>query len=192
MSFFDEEHLPASAPVARRGARPPWAGPPDNVLPAPFGDRLLVGRSEQAVIAVFGAQACATGFGVEIFAKWRKPGRPEAVRYGFSFDSRPGSDPLRFEIHFADGRVAGGSDRAWDLADPDPGVPRLSPQHGAGSNREWVQRLWVWPLPPPGPVTFVCAWPALEIPETKAVVDAGAILKAAAGATALWPDDGEA
>ncbi len=152
-----------------------------------------MGRSEQAVVAVFGAQACATGFGVEIVAKWRQAGQPQAVRRGFfCFDSRRGRDALLFEIHFADGRVARGGSRDGDVAEPDPGFPRLSPQHGTGTNRAWVQRLWVWPLPPPGPVTFVCAWPALEIQETKAVVDAGAILKAAAGATALWPDDGEA
>ncbi len=192
MSFFDEEHLPPPAPIPRRGSRPPWAGPPDNVIPAPFGARLLMGQSEQAVVAVFGAQACATGFGVEIVAKWRHTGRPEAVRNGFYSDSRPDPDALRFEIHFADGRVAGGGSRDGHPADPNPGLPRLSPQHGAGTNREWVQRMWVWPLPPPGAMTLVCAWPAMEIQETKAVVDAGAILTAAAGATALWPDDGHA
>ncbi|MDA8332184.1 MAG: hypothetical protein M0027_13490, partial [Candidatus Dormibacteraeota bacterium] len=189
MSFFDEEHLPTSAQIPRRGARPPWAGPPDNVLPAPFGDRLLMGQSEQAAVAVFGAQACATGFGVDIVAKWRQPGRPEPVRHGLYFDPRRGPDALRFEIHFADGRVARGANPGEDPSDPDPRFPRLSPQHGFGSNGQWVQHMWVWPLPPPGPITFVCAWPVLGISETQAIVDADAILAAAAGATPLWPDD---
>jgi hypothetical protein len=192
VSFFDEEHLPKSAPTPRRGARPPWAGPPGNVLPAPFGGRLLVGKSEQAVVAVFGAQACATGFGVEILAKWRKTGRPEPVRHGLYFDSRRGPDALRFQIRFPDGRVAKAANREQNPSDPDPGFPRLSPQHGAGSNGEWVERMWVWPLPPPGPMTFVCSWPVLGIPEIRAIVDAGEILTAAAGATVLWPESGEA
>jgi hypothetical protein len=50
--------------------------------------------------------------------------------------------------------------------------------------------FWVWPLPPPGPVTFVCAWPRWEIPESRTDLDAGPILEAAARATDLWPEDG--
>jgi hypothetical protein len=50
-------------------------------------------------------------------------------------------------------------------------------------------RYWIWPLPPAGPVTFVCQWPALGIPESRADVDAELILDAAARAVQLWPED---
>jgi hypothetical protein len=48
---------------------------------------------------------------------------------------------------------------------------------------------WVWPLPPPGPFTFVCEWPARGIAESRAQIDAGSILEAAGRAVTFWPDD---
>jgi hypothetical protein len=48
---------------------------------------------------------------------------------------------------------------------------------------------WVWPLPPPGPFTFVCEWPARAIAESGAEIDAGSILEAAGRAVTFWPDD---
>jgi len=47
-----------------------------------------------------------------------------------------------------------------------------------------------WPLPPAGPLEFVCEWSALGIPETRAVVDAQLILDAAGHSTQLWPENG--
>src|SRR5256885_6760927 len=52
-------------------------------------------------------------------------------------------------------------------------------------------RYWVWPLPPPGPVAFVCEWPAFGIPESRAELHARLILDAAARAVELWPEDGD-
>jgi hypothetical protein len=48
---------------------------------------------------------------------------------------------------------------------------------------------WVWPLPPPGPFAFVCAWPARGIAESRAEIDAGSILEAAGRALTLWAGD---
>jgi hypothetical protein len=49
---------------------------------------------------------------------------------------------------------------------------------------------WAWPLPPAGPLAFVCAWAALGIPETRAVIDAQLILDATGQSTRLWPENG--
>ncbi len=49
--------------------------------------------------------------------------------------------------------------------------------------------MWLWPLPPPGPLTFVCAWPAEGVEETHAQIDGAEILAASARAVELWPDD---
>ncbi len=51
---------------------------------------------------------------------------------------------------------------------------------GGGGGRRYDMGYWVWPLPPPGPVTFVCEWPAYGIPENHVVVE-GALFLAAAG-----------
>ena len=50
-------------------------------------------------------------------------------------------------------------------------------------------RVGVWPLPPPGPVSFVCELPARGIPESRVEVDAQLILDAAGRAIRLWPED---
>jgi hypothetical protein len=48
--------------------------------------------------------------------------------------------------------------------------------------------VWLWGLPPPGPLTFACQWPAEQIPPSQVELDAGLVLDAAARATSLWPD----
>jgi hypothetical protein len=49
------------------------------------------------------------------------------------------------------------------------------------------QDYWIWPLPPPGAVTFVCEWPKLEIPESQATIEGEAIREAAGRAERVWP-----
>ncbi|HTA34213.1 MAG TPA: hypothetical protein VK721_12390, partial [Solirubrobacteraceae bacterium] len=96
---------------------------------------------------------------------------------------------LRFGLRFADGRkatnVGGLAPGGRGEARPDGAV--LVARGGSGGEKRWDQRLWVWPLPPPGELLFACEWPAQEIALTTAALDAGVILSAAARACVLWP-----
>ena len=47
----------------------------------------------------------------------------------------------------------------------------------------------VRPLPPPGPLAFICVWPGRGIRTSRMEVDGGAIRAAADAAVMLWPDD---
>jgi hypothetical protein len=47
----------------------------------------------------------------------------------------------------------------------------------------------VRPLPPPGPLAFICAWPGRGIGASRVEVDGAAIREAADAAVTLWPDD---
>ncbi|MFL6222641.1 MAG: hypothetical protein ACJ75K_07385, partial [Actinomycetes bacterium] len=67
--------------------------------------------------------------------------------------------------------------------------PVLNQHGGGGGGLAWDMEHWVWPLPPPGPFTFVCEWPARGIAESGAEIDAGSILEAAGRAVTLWPDE---
>ena len=49
-------------------------------------------------------------------------------------------------------------------------------------------RWWAWPLPPAGPLEFVCEWPALGLPESRAGLDGQLVLDAAAHSIRLWPE----
>jgi hypothetical protein len=103
-------------------------------------------------------------------------------------------DLLRFGVEFADGGRATSLD-LYVLSPHDPaGAPKppvLWPCGGGGGGGRWGHDVWVWPLPPAGPLTFACEWPALGIPFSRAVIDAGRIHDAACRAHLLWPDTGE-
>ena len=59
---------------------------------------------------------------------------------------------------------------------------------GGGGGTAWDTEYWLWPLPPAGPFAFVCEWPARGIAESRAEIDAAAILEAAGRASTLWSD----
>lgn len=52
----------------------------------------------------------------------------------------------------------------------------------------WAAR-WVWPLPPAGPLEFICQWPVYGIGETRIGIDGQLILDAARRSVQLWPED---
>ena len=98
-------------------------------------------------------------------------------------------DALHFGVQYADGRKA--TTMGWRGGGP-PGETThivLAPGGGSGGPRTYDMHMWVWPLPPPGPVAFVAEWAAESIPLTRREVDAGAILEAARKSEALWPDE---
>jgi hypothetical protein len=66
----------------------------------------------------------------------------------------------RFGLQFADGRkvfVQRPSDHNPLHVEPDH--PTLRPLSGSGGEHVSRADMWLWPLPPAGPLTFVCAWP---------------------------------
>jgi hypothetical protein len=194
MSFFDRVPPPSPEPEPDEPSTPRWARPE-----AEFGGvvaaELLLARSDSAAIGVSGITAYRNGFEMELVVVLRKANR----RGRFFHDSFHGDfteDPLgpeilRLGVQFADGGVATNLGR--DLGypgDDEPAGPMLMHGGGGGGDRRYDMRYWIWPLPPPGPVTFVCEWPALGIAESRAEVDGRAILDAAARSVAPWPSTG--
>ena len=49
--------------------------------------------------------------------------------------------------------------------------------------------MWLWPLPPDGPLTFVLSLSERGIDESTTTIDAAKILTAAAHAENLWESD---
>jgi hypothetical protein len=179
---------PSQRPKLQRLVPRPW-DPPESEFPAivPI-DTLPFGRSDQAAIAITGIWAYTGGF--EIFiARCIRPDIP-----GLDEDPTPEmmrrrhADPLSaapaFSLLLSDGtRVVSGTARG----ESEPTEPILRPRGGGGTTHSQFFRWWVWPLPPKGPLEFVCQWPMYGITETRVGVDAQLILDAAQRAVRLWP-----
>jgi hypothetical protein len=56
----------------------------------------------------------------------------------------------------------------------------------AGGGGRWSYKFWVSPLPPEGPVTFVCEWPAFDIEETYRELEGRRFIDAAANAKPIF------
>ncbi len=205
VSFFEP---PPSAPRGPDVPAPvPWWQAPRNELGAQVPLRLVLARSERVAIALVGATAYTTGVELRIAVRWRRHVADDSEGlYDDPFEDpfglammhrRPtgelSPEILRFGIQFSDGRKAttvGGFPWAdGDDAAEEPTGPVLMQGAAGGGDGEWDGDYWLWPLPPPGPLTFVVEWPSAQIELTKHEVDAALILQASALSEKLWPEE---
>ena len=184
MSFFDAEPVGREPPQPEY--RPPeWSQPPENVMPAAVAlDALIVSRNG---VAVWVDAAFVYPTGVAFALTIVRRNGPADPRHGKPWFMHPGDpDGPRFGIGFSDGRRAR-IDRPG-IGERQPDVV-LSHQGGSGSDRRWAGRMWLWPLPPPGPLTFAFAWADERIDETTLDIDSTPLIAAAGRARELWSDD---
>jgi hypothetical protein len=190
MSFF--EGLPLiPEPEPSEPPRPVWMKP-EATLPGVVAQEIVVARNDNAAIAVTGLTAYPTGFEFTLSVVLRQEDR-RGRAFDRSFhryypDAEVEPEFLRLGVLFADGGAATNLGM-HPYGDNEPTGPLLVPGGGGGGGRRYDMRHWVWPLPPPGPLVFVCEWPAYGIAESRAEIDADLIRDAATRAVRLWPDD---
>jgi hypothetical protein len=195
MSFFEPPPPPPSLSLAEAEYQQPvWLGPPANVVPGVVPVELLIARTDQTAVAVIGVRAYPTGFGFTLSLRVRRRSARQQQVFSpldapFEGNQIP-DDFLRFGVQFADGGKATNLPR-YDLHhdDTEPDPPVLTAHGGGGGGLAWDMDQWVWPLPPAGPLAFVCEWPARQIGESRVELDARLVLQAAERAATLWPDD---
>ncbi len=188
MSFFDDTFAePEFAPPEPRRRR--WRGDSNDTLGVPvlFADFLV--RNDDIAIMVTGLVAFPAGFLVNIVALSRlDPAREPMHVFGHGAGPRlrDAERGFRFGIAFSDGtKVTGHLHRPAGA----PGQPSLQPRGGGSGGRRFAQGYWCQPLPPPGPVRFVCRWLDQGVEEVALELEARLILDAAAHATTIWSDD---
>ena len=170
---------------------------PEHVLGEAIPINILLARSAKAAVKVQHITAFPNGFEFQVVAHCRIEGELWDPMHGLAgFRGRPGmsggetdDEILRFGIQFSDGS------KATSLGPPMVGPTDKSHEgpmlmHSGGSSGGSVaeQTFWAWPLPPLGPLAFVCEWPKYDIPLTRHEIDANLIREAAKRATELWPD----
>lgn len=189
----------------RRGETPPagpWEGlevaPPRGVLGRVVALEAVVGRSPKAAVGVASATVYPTGFELVLSVHVRDKELceflsnesltvhgllrerteelpPELFRHGIAFSDGSSATVLRPYPEDSDRSDAGHA-----------AGPILVLRTGVGDGNRWRLDWWVAPLPPPGPLAFVCEWPVAEIPLSRVEVDAAPIREAASGAVVLW------
>ena len=201
MSFFEPPLPPERPEPPLEIPEPePWWSAPSNELGAPVPLRVVLAQTDQVAVAVVGLAAYTTGFSLMLGFRWRRPRSGEDLyrEMEFPFGRLAMQRPLgreippelcRFGVQFADGRKATtlGAQTPWRTGENPPG-PILSPESGGGDDREWNQRYWIWPLPPPGTLTFAIEWPSKGIELSMKEVDADLIIDASKSSEVLWPD----
>jgi hypothetical protein len=193
-----DSDIPVDAPSEDVHRRPPWVEPPVDVVPGIVPVELILARTPQRAIGLTGLRAYPTGFGCTLHLRLREDIPGEQSNFGAFNMFDEAVDPagefadyyLRFGVGFADGRKATNLVQRHDFDEgPAPDPPTLRLVRWEGYDRlAWEVDVWVYGLPPPGPLAFVCEWPARGIPESRVEIDAGLVLEAARRAVAIWPD----
>jgi hypothetical protein len=174
----------ARDPLARRprlqpSAPQPWHQPQTQIPGiVPIGT-LLFGRPGRAAVAITGVSAFSNGFEFEV-TRLIRPDTP-------GWDQEPFAAHGAFEVslRLSDGRTVSGGRPSGDT---EPAEPFLRPAGGGATSHHSQQRWWAWPLPPSGPLEFVCRWPSMGISEASVSIDADLILEAARRSIQVWPE----
>ena len=180
MGFFAE--VPPAEPEPPPRPRHPWELPDNEFAGVAPAGPLLLGRADQVAVAITSLAVYATGFEIFVAARIRPDDRGSRTRLD------PARVSFRLGMQLPDGsKVIGDHHRHGPGPDTEPDGPILSPYAFGGGPGQRFSRWWAWPLPPPGPLEFVCEWPELGITETRAGIDAQLILDAAQRSIRLWP-----
>lgn len=163
---------------------------PEAAIGAHAGGDLFLARTPDAAIALSTVVAYPNGFEFAVVAVVREA--QDRPMWAGHFDEYEVPDTfLRLGVRYADGRSATNLDHRSRPPAIDAEHQRmlLTPSGGGGGFRRNDSAFWVWPLPPTGPVTIVCEWPAYGIAETSVELDSGPIVVASARAVQLWPEN---
>jgi hypothetical protein len=173
---------------------------PENVMGVPIALDLLLARSAEAAVRVQHLIAFPTGFEFQVGAHFRPTGKTWDPMHGLAGlrAGRPGDaygavsdEHLRFGVLFADGRKATNVGPPMRYPREGSEGPMLHPGNGGAGGSMADITYWAWPLPPPGPLTFVCEWPKYGVPLTRREIDGALLREAAAHTIELWPEVAE-
>jgi hypothetical protein len=192
MSFFEpREPQPPVDPSPQPYVPPIWTGPSQLVLGGVAPIEALLVTTDSVAITLDNFRCYPNGFSVNLGFQLRPTAENVEDRM---LGRRHGGSLPRIGLEFADGRKTGHHGGGFfDVPKDGDGIPTEPVIHmlgGGGGGDRWDQRLWVWPLPPRGPLTVYFEWSERGILESKQVVDGDLIVDAAERSIQLW-DTGE-
>ena len=182
--------------------RQPWWQAAENELPVLLPVSEILAATDNLALGLFGVAVHSDGVEFRLEGRLRRNGMPMKEWNDLCTDfvghspmggpSHP-SGRLRFGLVLGDGeKVLGDGSPFFGGHDPmsAPTGHSLSRRNGgaSGSSHSYMstERLWLWPLPPEGPIEFVMQWPALGIDERRVVLDGSAMRTLAARVQRFW------
>ncbi len=149
----------------------------------------VVHQSDDAVVVVESLNVYPNGFTIQLGIHLNPHHPPENAMRMRSVG--PQRLP-RVGVRFSDGREAGRRVRQRGTADLPkdewgaPIEPFIGFHGGGGGTGGWHFGVWVYPLPPDGPLEIFVGLPAAGLTETNVTVDGSAVRAAASQASVVW------
>ncbi|UNK70311.1 hypothetical protein [Microbacterium sp. H1-D42] len=203
MTFFPPgPEIPELEEEEAEPSQPRWWQAPEDELPELLPVSEVLAVTDHVAVALIGIAVHSDGVQLQVERRLRRNGLPlrdwnelcnaftEHMSFGGPIDA---TGRLRFGVVLADGTKVTDASPFFACGDPmvEPEGHTLSRRQlgggGGGSTYSSADHLWLWPLPPAGPIELVMQWPALGIQETRLVVDASLVPELAARAQSFWP-----
>lgn len=194
-SFFDPQPREDTPQVARARYRSkPWHGPPPGTVPATVPVDRVVARSDDVAIAVTSLEVYPAGLQLAIVAFARpdteqRDGLDLALFHHQHSRGELSDEVLRVGVAYADGRKATNLQHEFAFPRPDEDGVVFRTEGGGGGGDRYAQTYWIWPIPPEGPLSVVCQWPAHRIPVSRLDIDGDLIRNAAGRAQIVFSED---
>lgn len=179
MSFFDDEPEPRQRETPPKTPRP-WLKAPSGEIGGYVGWYIPLIRSDDTHVALAEVFAYPTGIAFTLFSRLRPgtfgqgPGALHEYHWGPKVGLEMSDGQKVFESQLGAG---------WDDQPSGPTLFRGG-GHGGGNGR-FSKELWLWPLPPAGPLVVVTAWPERNIAETSVTLNGDDLIAASQRAERL-------
>ena len=175
----------------------PWWKPSDGELAVIFPIGETIARNDKVALILTMARVYSNGVELIIDRRIRR-GRATRLEWQemqsaiHNHFARYDPDRVRYGVVLGDGQQLI-SDLAPGMYGVTPEKHSLNPSGGNGGGGEDIYRfddgMWLWPLPPEGPLEVVVQWPAFDIPESHVVLDTAPLLARASEARPVWGSD---
>jgi hypothetical protein len=196
MSFFPADpDMPAFDDALQ--PRTPWLIPPADEVPRLYPVAELLASTDHVAIALIGAHVYSDGVELQIERRLRRRDLPrqEWMQLSGVFMEHwhgKSADRLRYGLALSTGErvIEGPRFFAADRTTPPAGSSLVrTGGGGGGGGHEFAAHdgLWLWPIPPAGPIELVVQWPAMDIAQTHTFLDATTFAELAGDARRFWP-----
>ncbi|SEI16587.1 MULTISPECIES: hypothetical protein [unclassified Leifsonia] len=196
MSFFPPDPPEVESEGPEREPTP-WWKPSDTEFAPLFPIDATIAVTENVAIILAAVRVYSNGVEFLIDRRIRR-GRASSQEWR-EMQSKINDHFVRFHPKRLRYGVLLGDGQQVILGSP-PGVYGVTPQShtlshtggGGGGSEDFYRAddaLWLWPLPPEGPVEVVVQWPAFDVPESRVVLDSVPLRELASQARPVWGED---